>query len=122
MSCAAQYNPCFWQGTDWVIPFSITQDGSPLSLAGATITAKLRRAIDGAVVETWTGTVTSGPLGTGQIALSAAETAALTYESQPDTEDWDPTIFFYDVLITLAGGTVIAPFAGQITAYPAVSR
>lgn len=122
MSCPANLNLCFFQGTTWQIPFRITNDGEPVSLSGATITASLRENIDdAAAAANFSCSVVDGPDGQGQAVLAAATTLALAYDTSPDGER-NPTFFFYDIKIQLAGGTVIAPLSGQITAYPAATR
>lgn len=122
MSCPGKLNLCFYQSTTWTIPFRITQAGSPVSLAASTIVAKLRKEIDdAAAVATFSTSIVDGPDGQGQAVLSAATTAALTYDSSP-AGDQDQTQFFYDILITLVGGTTIGPISGIILAAKAASR
>lgn len=112
----------FHGSTTWSIPLTIEKNGSALSLAGATVTAKLRKEIDdSAAVATFSCSVTSAAAGRCQGVLSAATTGALTYDSSA-TGEWEPTLFWADFLITLADATVIGPVRFLIEARKAASR
>jgi hypothetical protein len=122
MAAPGRLNLSFFQSVTWTIPFRITQSGVPVSLAGATIVAKLRREIDDAApVANFSTSIVNAANGQGQAVLSAAVTAALDYDSSPP-ESRNPTVFWYDILITLASGVVIGPIQGIILAAKAASR
>ncbi len=122
MTCPANLQLCFLQSTTWTIPFRITLEGVAVSLAGATITAKLRYQIDdAAAAASFSCSVVDAANGQGQAVLSAATTAALTYDTSPTNED-NQTQFFWDLLILLSGGDTIAPLSGIILAGKAASR
>lgn len=118
MSCAGQYNDCFYAGSTYTLAFVITSDGTPVSLSGATIVGTLYKDTDQASPDAnFSCSVVDGPNGEGQAVLSAAVTAALPYDANAEGER-NPTTFLYSLLITLAGGTVIAPLAGVLLGYP----
>jgi MinD superfamily P-loop ATPase len=122
MSAPGKLNLQFFQNTTWTIPFRITQSGTPVSLAGATIVAKLRKEIDdAAAVADFSTSIVDAANGEGQAVLAAATTAALTYDSSP-AGSRDQTQFFWDLLITLSSGVVIGPIQGIILAAKAASR
>lgn len=112
----------FHSHTDWVIPFKIEKNGDAFTIAGSTITAKLRDQVDdSAAVASFSCSIVDGPNGEGQCVLSAATTGALTYDTS-DTDEWTPTIFFADIIITLSAGTVIGPIRFKVLARRAVTR
>lgn len=118
MSCAALYNDCFYQGSTYTLVFTLTNLGSPVSLSGATITATLYKDTDQASPDAnFSCSVVDGPLGIGQIVLSAATTEALTYDPNPEGER-NATTFLYSILVALPSGVVIAPLAGVLLGYP----
>lgn len=112
----------FFSNTTWQIPFTIEKNGSALSLAGATIVAKLRDQVDDtSALASWSCSVVDGPNGEGLCVLSAATTGALTYDASA-TDEWKATLFFADILITLSDGTTIGPVRFKVYARRAVSR
>lgn len=117
-SCPANYNTCLFAGATFTLAFTITNLGVPVSLAGATISGAIYNDTDdAAAAAVFSCSVVSGPDGEGQAVLSAAVTAALTYDANPEGER-NPTVFLYNIAILLSGGTTLAPLAGVILGYP----
>ena len=93
-----------YQGASFYLPFELLDtDGDPVSLAGATIRGKVRNdADDAAAIISFTGTVVSGEDGTGELTLTAAQTAALVLpaseaKKRPLTKYlWDCEVLFSD--------------------------
>ena len=117
-SCPGIYNTCLFAGSTFTLAFTITNLDVPVSLAGATISGAIYTDTDDAsAAAVFSCSVVSGPDGQGQAVLSAATTAALTYDANPEGER-NPTTFLYNIQILLSGGTTLAPLAGVILGYP----
>jgi len=83
------------RGDDWSIAGTISADGTPVNLTGATITSQLRRTADSTVVaEAWTVTVNSAAAGTVTLSLTDTETALIT-----------PGTYVYDLQVVISGVT-----------------
>lgn len=123
MSCAGLYNACFSQGATWEIPFQLVDENEdPVSLAGCTIAAKLRREVDDvAAVATFTCSIVDAAEGEGQAILAAATTAALTMDTS-ESGKREKTKFFYDIEITFPDSTVLRILEGHILVSPEVTR
>lgn len=122
MARPGRLNLTFLQGTTWTIPFTLTQNGSPVSIAGSTITAKLRQnPADTLPAATFSCSIVDGPNGQGQAVLAAATTAALTLDANSDCET-NTTCFLYQINVTLADGTVLGILAGIINTMPQVNQ
>lgn len=112
----------FHSNTTWAVPFQIRLNGAALSLAGATIVAKLRKEVDDvAALASFSTSLVDAANGRGLCVLAAATNGAFTYEDSPSGE-WINSYFFFDILITMADGTVLGPFRSKILARKAVSR
>lgn len=91
-------------GADFYLPIELTDDdGDPVSLVGATISAKVRNDVDDAAAFlTFVGAVTSGADGQGQITATAAVTGALVLpaseaKKRPLTKMvWDAEVLYSD--------------------------
>ena len=81
------------QGADFSSTFTITNtDGTVYNLSNASATAKIKKHPTAGVAYTFTTSVTSS---TGEIALSMADTI---------TTDIPAGRYYYDILVTAAGG------------------
>lgn len=93
-----------YQGDDFLLPFQLLDnDNQPVSLNGATITAKVRNDVDDvAPILTFTGLVTGGDAGQGSISATAAQTAAVVLPNSPSKKRpltkylWDAHVLFSD--------------------------
>lgn len=91
-------------GADFYLPFTLTDtDGDPVSLQGATITAKVRNDLDDAApFLTFVGAVVSGADGQGQLTATAAVTGALVLPASPakkrplTKQVWDCNVLYSD--------------------------
>lgn len=121
MTSAGNLDITIDQGADFVVPFQlIDEDGDPISLSLATISAKIRSIPSSTVVATFTGTVTSGPDGEGQVALTAAETAAIPVD--PSTPgDRVLTEYMWDCEVTFSDGFVQRILQGYVYVSPEVT-
>lgn len=111
------------QGSDFILPFELLDErGTAVSLAGATITAQIRQTPQAAdPVATFTGTVTDGPNGEGQISLTAAETAAIDVDnSQPGERAL--TTYVWDCEVEFSDGTKQRILEGPCYVSPEVTR
>lgn len=111
------------KGADFSLPFQLFDDDDiPVSMAGAAITAKLRSAIgDAAAVATFTGTVTDGPNGIGEISMTAVVTAAIATKYDTIPRERKLTKYLWDANITFADGSVIRIFEGFAFVSPEVN-
>lgn len=108
-----------YQGASFVLPFTLTDtDGDPVSLTGATIRGKVKNDVDdAAAIVSFTGTVTDGANGEGEITLTGAETAAIVLpasaaKKRPLTRYlWDCEILYSDGFISriMEGFCYISP-------------
>lgn len=122
MAAPATLQLSFLQGTTWTIPIRVTLQGVPVSLAGATVTAQLRKNIDDTTASAdFSCSITDAANGQCQAVLAAATTEALEYDPSP-AGSRDYTTFFYDIIIALSGGDVIGPIMGEILGIPAATR
>lgn len=120
MAWGGPQNWKFSAGATWVIDFTVLSGGVPVAIF--TPVAKLRKNIDdAAAVASFSCSVISSADGHGQAVLAAATTGALTLDSSADGER-DPTLFFYDIDVTLADGSVIRILQGTILVSPHASR
>lgn len=106
------------RGDTVLIDLTVTRDGAPVSLSGASLwwTAK-RRTSDAdaaAVIAKTTAagiTVTDAPGGKARVTITAAETAALT-----------DTLLYWDAQVRETSGTVSTVASGQVAIAPDVTR
>lgn len=93
------------QGASFLLQFEcLDEDDVAISLAGATITGKIRSAPETvAVIATFTGAVISGPDGTGQVSLTPVETAAIPVDNSGAGKR-KLTKYVYDIEVLFSDG------------------
>ncbi len=90
-----------WNG----VQFTILSNGSAVDLTSATVRVMFRR-------ESKTGKVVKSlTVGSG-VTLTDASNGVLTIDAF--TLDWSPNTYFYDVEVTLSGGTIRTYVEGYI--------
>jgi len=111
------------QGSTLTIAFQLKNKntGQAVSLAGATISAQLRKNVGGALIETFSTSVVSAPDGTGQAVLSAVQTAGLAMDASDDCK-FKNTCYAYDIEVLFAAGDTQAILFGQILFRPEVTK
>ena len=110
------------QGADFLLPFQLLgDDGNAVSLSLATIAGKIRETPQSTdVVATFTGTVTDGPNGEGQVSLTALQTAAIPVDNS-EVDDRVQTSYMYDIEVTYSDGFVQRILQGYCYVSPEVS-
>jgi hypothetical protein len=123
MKNAGQLDIQIDQGATFTLPFQVLdEDDDPVSLSGATISGKIRRSPESTtVIATFTGTVTDGPEGEGQVSLSAATTAAIAADSSGNGNR-KLTTFVYDIEVTYSDLTVQRILEGNCYLSPEATR
>lgn len=93
------------QGANFLLAFQlIGSDGNPVSLSLATITGKIRSTPESTtVIATFTGTVTDGAEGTGEVSLTAVQTAAIPVDPSTN-DDRVLTTYQYDITVEYSDG------------------
>lgn len=112
-----------YQGATFRLPFECKDDDDvAVSLVGATIRGKVKNDVDdAAAILTFTGTVTDGPNGAGELTATAAETAALVLLASP-AKKRPITKYLWDAEILFNDGQVQRIFEGNCYVSPEVSR
>lgn len=123
MNNAGQLDIQIDQGSTFTLPFELQDEsGVAVSLSGATIAGKIRSAPESTtVIATFTGTVTDGPNGEGQVSLSAATTAALTADNS-GAGNRKLTTWVYDIEVTFSDSTVQRILEGNAYLSPECSK
>lgn len=121
MTNAGQLNIQVDQGANFLLPFQlIGSDGNPVSLSLATIRGRIKLTPQAAtVIATFTGTVTDGPEGEGQVALTDTETLAIPVDNSTDG-DRVLTTYMYDVEVEYSDGFVQRILEGYCYVSPEV--
>lgn len=111
------------QGATFQLPFTLTdEDDVPVSLSGASIAGKIRTSPEATtVIATFTGTVTDGPNGEGQVSLTAVQTAAIVADNS-GTGNRKLTTFVYDIEVTYSDATVQRILEGNAYLSPEATR
>lgn len=123
MTSAGNLDITIDQGANFLLPFQlIGSDGNPVSMALAIITGKIRSTPQATtVIATFTGTVTDGPEGIGQVTLTNAETAAIPVD--PSTsDDRVLTTYQYDITVEFSDGFKQRVLEGYCYVSPEVDR
>lgn len=96
-----------YQGASFYLPFELLDtDGDPVSLTGASIRGKVRNDVDDASpIISFTGTVISGADGTGELTLTAAQTAAVVLPAS-EAKKRPLTKYLYDAEVEFSDGKV----------------
>lgn len=112
-----------YQGASFKLPFEcLDDDDVAVSIAGATIRGKVKNDInDTSAIFTFTGAVTDGPNGEGELTLSATTTAAWA-EPAIAAKKATPTKYIWDAEIEFSDGQVQRIFQGFAYIYPEVSN
>lgn len=123
MNNAGQLDIQLDQGSTFTLPFELLdEDDVAVSLSGATIRGKIRVSPEAtAVIATFTGTVTDGPNGEGNVSLTAAETAAIAADNS-GSGNRKLTTFVYDVEVVFSDLTVQRILEGNAYLSPEASR
>ena len=123
MTGAAPWDIQIYKGDDFNLPFQLfDQTNTPVSLSGASINAKIRNAVaDAAPIATFTGTITDGPNGIGNIAMPGATTALIPTNFDTEPGERDLTKYLWDAHITFADGTIFRIFEGFVYVDPQAS-
>lgn len=123
MNNAGQLDIQIDQGSTFTLPFQLLdEDDVAVSIAGATIRGKIRVSPEAvAVIATFTGSVTDGPEGEGQVSLTAAETAALAADNS-GAGNRKLTTWIYDIEVEFADTTVQRILEGNAYLSPEASR
>ncbi len=95
----ARVNFAIYQGSDFIYNFAMKQNGSVMSLAGATIALQARETADSSAKLIESGvnltiTITDANQGLFKIVMTAAQTAALDFI----TAEWDLEITISSVV------------------------
>ena len=104
-----------YQGASFQLPFQLLDsDDVAVSMAGATIRSKIRNDLDdAAAILTFTGTVTDGPNGEGEITATAAQTAALVAPAS-EAKKRPITKWLWDLEVEFADATVVRVYEGFV--------
>lgn len=119
----AELDITIYQGASFDLPFELVDDdGDEVSLSGATIRAKVRNDVDdAAAIVTFTGTVTDGPNGEGEITLTAAQTAAIVLPAS-EAKKRPLTKYLWDMEIEYSDGYVQRIFEGLCYISPEATK
>lgn len=111
-----------YQGADFLLPFTVFgDDGEAVSLAGATIRGKVKNDLnDSAAIFTFVGSVTDGPEGEAQVALTAATTAAWPTPAVV-AKKLTATKYRYDIEVVFSDGYVQRLLQGVCLVWPEVT-
>jgi len=111
------------QGADFVLPFQlIGPDRNPVSLSLATVRGKIRaKPQDADPIIAFTGTVTDGPEGEGQVSLTGVETATIPVDNSPAGQR-KLTQYLFDIEIVFSDGFIQRILEGNCFVSPEVSR
>lgn len=104
--------PDFKAGSTFTVVVGVSNDGAALSLAGATVTAKLRKASDGEVVSV-VGNLT-GEL-TCQADTPATGFITVSEDDEAVTALWPREVLQFDVKVVQAGGNTFFSPTAQFT-------
>lgn len=123
MIAPAELDITIFQGASFDLPFMVKdEDNVAVSLSGATIRGKVRNDVDdAAAIVSFTGTVTDGPNGEGEITLTAAQTAALVLPAS-DAKKRPLTQYLWDMEVEYSDGYVQRLFEGQCFISPEVTK
>lgn len=125
MRAPAELDIEIYQGATFNLPFALKDDDDvAVSLAGATIRGKVKNDVDdlaAAAIVSFTGTVTDGPNGEGEVTLTATETAAIVL---PASEAKKRTItkYLYDIEVEYSDAQVQRILEGRCFISPEVTR
>lgn len=114
-----------YQGATFRLPFELVdEDDVAVSIAGATIRGKVKNDVDdlaAAQIVAFTGTVTDGPNGEGEVTLTAVETAAIALPASP-AKKRPLTKYLYDVEILFSDNQVQRILEGNCYVSPEVTK
>lgn len=110
---AGKYNLVIEQGADFALAFTVAEDGSAKDLSDYSARAQMRTKKTAAdITETFTCTITDADAGKLKMALTNAQTKALS-----------PGLYFYDLeLFTASDANVTRLLEGTATVTAEVTR
>lgn len=123
MNSAGQFDITIEQGATFNLPLQLfDDDNEPVSLAGATIRAKVRNDVDdAAAILTFTCNVTGAATGECEVTATAAETAALVLPASPPKKR-PLTKYLWDMEAVYSDGVVQRVLEGFCFVSPEVSK
>jgi hypothetical protein len=112
-----------YQGASFKLPFALKDDDDvAVSMAGATIRGKVRNDLDDAAsIIDFTGTVTDGPNGEGEITLTATQTAGIVLPASP-AKKRPRTRYLYDVEVLFSDAQVQRILEGNCYVSPEATK
>jgi hypothetical protein len=104
------------QGVTYPIKMRWTNAGIPISLTGAAIRAQLRKEYEASTADL------DATIANGKAFLDTVDWYFGFTLLPSDTNLLEATTYFYDILVTTAGGDVTRAMQGKITLTPRVTR
>lgn len=121
----AELDITIYQGASFRLPFELVdEDDVAVSIAGATVRGKVKNDVDdasGAAIAAFTGTVTDGPNGEGEVTLTATETAAIVLPASA-VKKRPITKYLYDIEILFSDNQVQRILEGRCYVSPEVTK
>jgi hypothetical protein len=107
---ASTYDLTIDQGATYALGIQLSENGSAMSLTGASVLAQIRKDPGSSLLATFTAVTSGTTAGYMSLSLTSSVTQSIT-----------PGIFHYDVLLTKAAGTKVRVLSGKATVSPAIS-
>jgi hypothetical protein len=107
---ASTYDLTIDQGATFALGIQLNENGSAMSLTGASALAQIRKDPGSALLATFSSVTNGTTAGYMSLGLTSSVTQSIT-----------PGIFHYDVLLTKAAGTKIRVLSGKATVSAAIS-
>jgi len=107
---ASTYDLTIDQGATFALGIQLNENGSAMSLTGASALAQIRKDPGSALLATFSAVTNGTTAGYMSLGLTSSVTQSIT-----------PGIFHYDVLLTKAAGTKIRVLSGKATVSAAIS-
>jgi hypothetical protein len=106
-----------YQGTDWAQIINYA-DASNVAIPIISAISQMRASPNGPVLATFTCTVSTAT--TGQITHAMPATVSKTIAITGN--DFNPRVFYYDVIVTRSDGAILQPpVAGKVFFFPEVT-